>query len=163
MRSLLLLLLLACSTSLRSSHDYYLSVARLEYDAEAGDFELSVWFFADDIGRALSERSGKEIDWKPERKKEADRLLAEYLSENLYLLQADQRRPEMEWVGSKEEGELIYVYLRWPEVSPDGMAVQFVTLCELFEAQRNLMHYKHGRQRRTLYFSPRSELQILEE
>lgn len=163
MRSLLLLLLLTFSASLRSSHDYYLSVARLEFDAEASRFELSVWFFADDIGRALSERSGKEIDWKPERKAEADKLLAEYLRENLYLVQADQRRPEMQWVGSKEEGELIYAYLQWPASASQGMAVQFVSLCELFEAQRNLMHYKHGRQRRTLYFSPSSSPQILEE
>jgi hypothetical protein len=163
MRSLLLLLLFVCSSAVLPRHDYYLSVSRLEYDDKAGDFEMSVWFFADDLALALSERSGKEIDWKPERKAQADSLLVRYLEENLYLLGPDQSKQPMVFVGSKEEGELIYAYLKWPAASPEAYAVQFVTLCELFEAQRNLLHYKHGSKRRTLYFSPRSEPQILEE
>ena len=112
MRQRLYLLFLLLSLTASQMHEYYLSVARLEYDEKAEDFEMSVWFFADDISLCLSERSGLEIDWQEKQIALADSLLNDYLSERLYLIDGQDRMRPMELMGTKQDGELIHAFLR---------------------------------------------------
>jgi hypothetical protein len=157
------IVLLLFSLNAGSAHDYYLSVARLEFDEKASAFELSVWFFADDIGLALSQMSGQEIDWKEDRKALADSLLEHFLNETLYLTNEEGDKITFDFVGSKEDGELIYAFLQHRAASPEGFSVQFISLCKQFKAQRNLLHYKRKSSRRTLYFDDSAQPQQLEK
>lgn len=162
MRQRFFLLFLLLSLTASQMHEYYLSVARLEYDEKAQDFEMSVWFFADDISLCLSERSGLEIDWQEKQIALADSLLNDYLSERLYLIDGqDQKRP-MELMGTKQDGELIHAFLRLHAPEATDFRVQFAALTERFDGQRNLLHFKRGKAKTTLYFKKESEAQALQ-
>lgn len=163
MRRMILFTFILCSGFQWNAHEYYLSVARLEYDSEHQDFEMSVWFFADDIGLKMSELAGYEVDWSADHKKAADSLLEAYLSDVLYLIDASGEDQYFELMGTREDGELIYAYLKKHEPQPEGYSAQFISLAELFESQKNLLHFKSDQGKRTLYFKKGSEPQALFE
>mgnify|MGYP001555602571 CR=1 FL=1 len=144
------------------SHDYYLSVARMEYDEKSEDLELSVWFFADDIAMALGQMSGEEVDWQSTRTEHSDSLLQVYLSKNLCLLDGNGDTVSFSWVGSKADGELRYAFLRYHTQEPEQYQILFVSLCEHFRSQRNLLHYRYDGKRRTFYFSRGDKAQPLQ-
>ena len=162
MRQRFFLLLLLLSLTASQMHEYYLSVARLEYDEKAQDFEMSVWFFADDISLCLSERSGLEIDWQEKQIALADSLLNDYLSERLYLIDGQDKKRPMELMGTKQDGELIHAFLRLHAPEATDFRVQFAALTERFDSQRNLLHFKRGKTKTTLYFKKESEAQALQ-
>jgi hypothetical protein len=162
MRQRLFLLILLLSLTASQMHEYYLSVARLEYDEKAEDFEMSVWFFADDISLCLSDRSGLEIDWQERQISLADSLLNDYLSERLYLIDGQDRMRPMELMGTQQDGELIRAFLRLHAPEASDFRVQFLALTERFDSQRNLLHFKRGKAKTTLYFKKESEAQALQ-
>jgi hypothetical protein len=59
---------------------------------------------------------------------------------------------EVEFLGWEEEGELIYTYLQVETRNPDRLALRFVSLMEYFKGQKNVVHYKEGSYRKTLFF-----------
>ncbi|MDX2283289.1 MAG: DUF6702 family protein [Bacteroidia bacterium] len=127
-------------------HPFYVSVAEINHNPQAGSLEITVKVFTDDLERALEARSGGKRLFLGERQEAPETLplLGAYLSEVFRIASDGQPRP-WNWVGKETELEVTWIYLEIPDVgAPRHLQVENRLLTEYIDTQKNIVHARSG-------------------
>src|SRR5215210_7532878 len=133
-------------------HKYYTSLARVEYNAEAGSVEISLRVFADDIELALTRRAGRKVSL--DRTKDADRLVLAYLRDTFELKNRDGEAKALKWVGMELRAGVAWLYVE--AEMPEGLAgarLRDHVLFELFAEQVNTVSVRYQGAQADLVFA----------
>jgi hypothetical protein len=135
-----------------AAHKYYTSLARVEYNAEAGSVEISLRVFADDLELALTRRAGRKVSL--DRTKDADRLVLAYLRDTFELKNRDGEAKALKWVGMELRAGVAWLYVE--AEMPEGLAgarLRDHVLFELFAEQVNTVSVRYQGAKADLVFA----------
>ena len=149
----LALLLLPCAAPpAPAAHKFYTSLARIEYNAEAGSVEVTLRVFADDLELALTRRAGREV--RLDRAKDADRLALAYLRETFQIKNREGEAKALKWVGMELRSGVAWLYFE--AEMPEGLAgarLRDHVLFELFKGQVNTVSVRYPGGKADLVFA----------
>jgi hypothetical protein len=92
-------------------HKFYVSKTIIEYNARTQLFEITTKIFTDDLDKALSQLSGKEIRLgTPQEHSGANNLLEDYMKQH-FTIEMDGVKTDWRWVGKETENDLTYCYM----------------------------------------------------
>lgn len=148
------------------NHDFHLSLCEMNYETERNTLEINLHVFADDIERAIRRTgsdklhlaTGMEVD-------SADRKLVEYLREHFKISSDDGPLLKWNFLGKEATDDFrgMWCYFEIQDVpAVKSMTVQNDILIELFDDQKNILHYsKNGEMQGTLYFKSGTTKQMM--
>lgn len=134
------------------AHDFHVSIAQADY--KAGEIQMTLRVFTDDLEMTLEERGAKNLRLgTPQEFAEADALIAGYLKERVRFELGDQSLP-MTFVGKEVEYDLCYLYLSFncPK-TPEELSVSNQVFFDSFEDQSNIVNVKVGDNLRSAFLS----------
>ena len=122
-------------------HPFYISVTEMHYNSDDKSFEVSMKLFIDDIEDALEAQGTGALKMNTAQEHpEIDRYLRTYLHKNFFVT-VDGVEKNFQFVGKEYEGEVVWCYLLFREVSdPSQVNIRHVALTDLFEEQQNIIH-----------------------
>lgn len=133
------------------AHKFHTSLMVLENNSDEKLVEVSIQLFTDDLERVLETRHHKRISL--DKSSETDKLIFDYLNENIKLNDSDDKPLKINWVGKEFEVDKIYVYLEIPSgESLEGKKMQNSIFFETFDEQTNIVIYKFGQKKADLLF-----------
>jgi predicted DNA binding CopG/RHH family protein len=132
------LLVLSMVGMLAFTHDYFISVCDVEYNATEQVLEIAIKMTTHDLEHAATlKHLGTELE-----DKEADKTVFDYLKKN-FSIQIDDEEKELEWVGKQVELEDIWIYVQIQRVEEFSSLKMFNSiLCAHFEEQQNRVNIK---------------------
>lgn len=152
------------SAAWADAHDYHVSIAELDYDSRRGHLALAVHLFTDDLEMALEAAgAGDSLFLGTEfERADADSWLRPYLMQNL-ALELDGHRVEWRFLGRENSEDLMAQWL-YLEADVQGVPgkkwlLRNELLMDLYRDQKNLVHLRVDRERRTTMFFSRRKTQ----
>lgn len=134
-----------------TAHKYYLSVSNVKYNAKVGALQMTSRFFIDDLEDVLSARADENIilteDGNLTKYKQ---LIGDYFTSRLRI-KVDGELIPIDYLGSEIENDQLVLYIEIPvKREPLEIEMRFTALMELFEDQKNMVHFKIRGERKTL-------------
>ena len=133
-------------------HPFHISVAEIEYNQETGKLEFALRVWPEDLEKALSQSSRKQIDL--DKTKEIDEMVFQYLQKNIDVVAADKKKCKLTWVGKEVEVKQAWLYF---EIDVKNEPVSYTysnrMFFELQEDQINLFNLKLKRRRASMSFT----------
>lgn len=135
----------------QTAHKYYLSVSNIKYNTKAGALQMTSRFFIDDLEDVLSARADQEIVLTQQGSLDKHKsLIGNYFRAKLKV-KIDGQALDISYLGSEIETDQIVMYIEIPVAQePSEVEMLFTALFELFEEQKNMVHFKIKGQRKTL-------------
>jgi len=120
------------------THDYFISICDIEYNAEEQTLEIGIKVTTHDLEDATDlEHLGTDKEAK-----NADDKILTYLKKHLSFT-CDERLGTLEWVGKQVELEDTWIYVQISDVAPfTSLKVFSSILCTQFEEQQNRVNLK---------------------
>lgn len=148
LRWILSMVLMVCSMLSVQAHDYYVSIAIMDYNSQSKSIELTFKFIAHDVEHAFEVQHFGQLKLGTEKEHpQADSLLSNYIREH-FRIQVEREQLHPKYVG-KEVGldESLFVYMEIPNVSvPREFKLFNNCLTEVFDAQENINHINFGKE-----------------
>ncbi|MGJ8683412.1 MAG: DUF6702 family protein [Nonlabens sp.] len=134
-----------------TAHKYYLSVSNVKYSEKAAALQITSRFFIDDLEDVLSARADEEIILTNEGSLDKYKgLIASYFQSRLRT-KVDGELIKNNYLGAEVENDQLVLYIEVPvSQEPTEIEMRFTALMELFEEQKNMVHFKIKGQRKTL-------------
>lgn len=139
------------SSVLNDNHKYYVSVSNVKYSPKAKSLQMVTRFFIDDLQEVLNARNLTPVTLGvKEEIQEHYPIIQRYLNTKLSITTNKQElKPQL--IGAEYENDQIVLYVEFATGSaPTNLEMTFGAFFELFEDQKNLVHFKINGQRRTL-------------
>ncbi|MCM4169626.1 hypothetical protein KCTC52924_02225 [Arenibacter antarcticus] len=141
---LLLLLPLFAFTAV---HKFYLSVSKVEYSEKDRALQITTRIFIDDFDRVLQERYETKLQLGTKMESpQADMYIEKYLKSK-FLISINGENASYKFLGKQYEDDIAICYLEVTEVaieSTRSIEVQNEVLMDLFEDQKNVIHFVVG-------------------
>lgn len=129
-------------------HPFHVSVTDIVFDERSGAIQISSRIFTDDLENALRLMSGNPTFDILENPKVTDDLIGQYFAKTLKLT-LDDKTQKVVYLGSEVEADAHWCYLEVTGIKPPAkVALEFDLLHELFDDQRNMVHFR-GQKTRT--------------
>ena len=144
-RVLAALLLVFCLCSFSAAHKFYVSVTNVGYSEEEASLQIISRIFIDDLEAALKARY--EIDAAlatPAELQEADRYIERYFNAK-FTVYINGAPREYTFLGKRYDKDLIVCYIEvggLERETLESVGIQNEILTELFDEQKNLVHFK---------------------
>lgn len=121
-------------------HEFYVSLTEIRYNPSAERMEVSMRIFADDLDRALMERTGMQTQLGTELEApSADSLLGAYLLD-CFSVNVNGDKAEFQYLGKEPEADALWCYLESKPVSrPQSVTIYHGLLTEIFPEQVNIV------------------------
>lgn len=134
-----------------TAHKYYLSVSNIKYNPKAGALQMTSRFFIDDLEDAISIRAEKKIVLTKKGSIEKNKdLISDYFKAKLSVKIEDQQIV-VNYLGAEVENDQLVLYIEIPvDKPPTQLEMKFTALMEIFEDQKNMVHFKINGKRKTL-------------
>ena len=132
-------------------HKYYLSVSNVTYSSKVQALQMTTRFFIDDLEDVLSEQSQKKLVLNNDQDiLDNKAALASYLEKKMEVT-ADKRMRTIVYLGGEIENDQVVLYIEIPvSKEPTSITMKFTAFQELFEDQKNMVHFKLQGKRFTL-------------
>lgn len=143
--------LLFLSISSFNTHKYYVSLTKIEHNAEAETLEIITKIFIDDIEDVLSERNNTETFLDTKKETERDReLLKAYILKKLKI-EINGEEATLNYLGIEYDTDVVKAYIEVADVKTcNSIGVENKILMDMFEEQQNIVHIKVGNSKRSL-------------
>ncbi|PZD79678.1 DUF6702 family protein [Mesonia sp. K7] len=143
-------------------HKFYLSVTDVNYSAKDQALQLVTRIFVDDFQRLLNERYDKSVVLSREVTQEkTDAYIEDYFNKKM-LFKIKNQSVQLNFIGKRYEDDLIICYLEAPKISDfSEVKVTNEILMELFEDQKNIVHFKKKDQEKSLLLLKDNETQTI--
>jgi hypothetical protein len=143
-------------------HKYYLSVSNVTYSSKAKALQMTTRFFIDDLEDVLSEQSQKKLVLNNNQDiLENKAALASYLEKKMEVT-ADKRVRAIIYLGGEIENDQVVLYIEIPVSNePTSITMKFTAFQELFEEQKNMVHFKLQGKRVTLLMTKEKQTDSL--
>ncbi len=147
----LIVALLFVGLSSFNVHKFYVSVTKVEYNAEAETLQIISKIFIEDIEDVLNERYNTEtfLDTKKETARDRE-LLREYILKKLKI-EVNGQRAALNYLGVAYEDDIVKAYIEVTGVKEcKTIGVENTALMEKFEEQQNIFHFTVGDKKRSM-------------
>lgn len=143
-------------------HKYYLSVSNVTYSSKAKALQMTTRFFIDDLEDVLSEQSQKKLVLNNNQDiLDNKAALASYLEKKMEVT-ADKRVRAIIYLGGEIENDQVVLYIEIPVSNePTCITMKFTAFQELFEEQKNMVHFKLQGKRVTLLMTKEKQTDSL--
>ncbi|MGB5980911.1 MAG: DUF6702 family protein [Nonlabens sp.] len=134
-----------------TTHKYYVSVSNVKYSKKAGAVQMLTRFFIDDLQKVLNARNEKQVELGDASEiKEHLEGIQYYLNLKLKTeINGAEVTPKL--LGAEYEGDQILLYIEFSKSKiPATVSMEFNAFYELFEEQKNLVHFKIKGERKTM-------------
>lgn len=142
--SLWLLLLAMPLLAFTGAHKFYLSVTNVDYSEKEQSLQIISRIFIDDMEAVLEARYEVDAALATEAESpEADAYIERYLRAK-FNVSVNGQRQEYRFLGKRYDKDLLVCYLEVsgvPRASLKSVEIDNSVLTELFEEQRNLVHF----------------------
>jgi len=148
----LLLILLLPLLAFTVAHKFYLSVTSIEYSDEDKALQITTRIFIDDVDKLLLERY--DINGNLATMDESS-LANEYIEKYLktkFAIEVNGNNVAYNFLGKKYENDIMICYLEVPNIdinTTTSIAVQNEVLMDIFEEQKNVVHFKFKGQKKS--------------
>ena len=124
-------------SSSQTRHAFHTSVTRMDYNAQAQVFEVSIRVFTDDLETTLTkDNNGRKF--LVVNGDANDPFIEKYVRKNFALLNAQKQKKPYSYVGKEQEVDATWIYLEIPCREPiAGFSVQQAVLFDAFDDQVN--------------------------
>lgn len=143
-------------------HKYYLSVSNVIYNPKVKALQMTTRFFIDDLEDVLSERAEKKLVINNDKNLEnLKQRLSSYLEKKLEIT-TDGAKRNFVYLGGEIDNDQVILYIEIPvNEEPSSVTMKFTALQELFEDQKNMVHFKLKGQRSTLLMTKEKQTDYL--
>lgn len=124
-------------------HPFHVSSSEIEYNAKAGQLEISSKIFTDDFEAVLSKLYKTRADFSDKKlKPKMDELVTKYITTHL-AVGSNGAFYELKLFGWEVDHEAVYVYTTAnPKgFNPKSINVENTILYDLFDDQMNIVHF----------------------
>ncbi len=145
----------------RPTHEYHISVTKLNYNPSQKTLEISIRAFTDDLEKGLSlANDNRRILLR--NGDENNPLVEKYLRKHFVLADPERKLRAFSYIGKEEEADATWLYLEvnFPG-NPDGWVMKNELLMEAFDDQVNMVNAKWGDDRKTYLFKKGKSVQAL--
>lgn len=134
------------------THDHYISVFTMDYNAKKELLECSIKVYSDDLERMIVMKGGEELSLDEINDEEAiSEILEEYLLEKVMCIQSENRR-NLDYIGYEYSKEDTYVYFTLNNVDENPVQIRNSWLQDVYPGQVNIVHLNNGDYSQTEYF-----------
>ena len=148
---LLLLLSLVLSSASGEAHKFYVSTTTLHYRPEQQLVQITMQLFIDDVQAVLNQRYDATLRMAPDSDEEQVMIYFEKYLRQKFSLSSNQRPLEYTFLGKEYRNDLLLAYLELPlESLPEALTVQNQLLFDVFEDQKNIVHFKNANYRKSV-------------
>jgi hypothetical protein len=139
-------------------HEFHTSLAQINYNKGTQSFEVSLRVFTDDLEAALTlENQHKKLTIDQDI---ADRIIQQYLEKHFALLNGQNKKKPMNYVGKEVEVDVTWIYVEIPaNENPSGFRLQNSIFTELFDDQVNIVNLKYLDTATTLLYNANQTVQ----
>ena len=147
----LLVLLIAATMAAASLHRFHTTLTRIDYNADANLFEISIQLFTHDLAPLLERRGGKRVDL--EKSPDADKLILDYLNENFVLTDKKNAVKSLKWIGKEFDTNSVRIYVEIASnENPEGYKLKNTLFFESYTEQTNLVVCRYDDKKADLMF-----------
>jgi hypothetical protein len=134
-----------------NDHKYYVSVSNVKYSKKAKSVQMVTRFFIDDLQVVLNARNTVAVELGAVKEIENHYpAIQRYLDAKLSIKIHNQKIAP-DFLGAEYEGDQIVLYIEFKtEQVPTELEMTFNAFFEMFEDQKNLVHFKIKGERKTL-------------
>lgn len=148
---ILLLFMILPQISATSSHKFYVSITQIEFVKQKSSLQIITKVFTDDIENALRKRHKTPIflDSKKETA-ETDVYLKQYILQKINI-NVNAKPVQLNYIGKEYETDMVVAYIEVTNVKDlKTVTIENKILMELFPDQKNIIHLKTEKSRRSL-------------
>lgn len=130
-------------TAVSSTHEYYVSVTRVEHVPTQNSVQIITQIFIDDFEALLQKRYDDNVVLAIENESEqVEVYMRRYLKDKLGFL-INGNKEDFVFIGKKYEDDIVYCYLEIEDISTiESMVISNEILCDLYEEQENIVRTK---------------------
>jgi len=151
-------LLLACLLPGFALHEYYVSVARANYNVKSKRLEVGLKVFTDDLEKTLLQLSGEPFQLSdPKESDAAEDELATYLEEHFVVMQ-NGKLMELFFLGIEPGPDETWLYFEVAMPASGNFTFKNTVLFEVFPAQINILHLNVNGHEQSQYFNANTPL-----
>jgi hypothetical protein len=145
-----------CLSVLTFGHNYYVSIANMEYKEAENQVDVSLKMTAHDFEYLLEMKYNLRLHMEDiADSSEIGRFAQQYLGENFQLISGGEAAP-MVYVGKEVtlRDELFFYFSFTGIKDPKTIQIKNQLLFTLFPQQQNIVHYKHGEKTKSVTLVP---------
>lgn len=130
-------------------HPYHVSVCEVVYSKESEAVQITHRIFLDDFEEALTEFTQLEDFVLLEDSLHSHQAIEQYFRKNFSIV-VNGAQSKYTYLGSEVEDDLVWCYLEVTNVaSLESIEMVNTVLTEIFDDQKNLVHYKIGGEKKS--------------
>ncbi|WP_338350432.1 DUF6702 family protein [Nonlabens tegetincola] len=149
--SSLMLFTLSRKHTNQNDHKYYLSVSNVAYKQKASALQMTSRFFIDDMEDALQDRFGKEVKLDGIKDLKTVNFYLEKYFQSKIEATVDGKELTVNVLGAEFIDDQIVLYIELPVTKmPETIKMKFTALFEVFDDQKNMVHYKINDKRKSM-------------
>lgn len=127
------------------AHKFYVSVTNIEYYDKGEALQITSRLFIDDFEKVLEERyEVRTFLATPEEIANANLHIEKYLNAK-FLVKINGKTAPYNFIGKKYDNDIMVCFLEIPNIALeqiDSIEIQNELLMDLFEEQKNILHFK---------------------
>ena len=159
---ILFLLLVLPLVSATSAHKFYVSITSIEFVKEKSSLQIITKIFTDDIENALRKEYDKTISLDSQKEtEEADEFLKQYILQKIKI-KINGKPVKLDYIGKEYDTDMVVAYIEVTGISDfKTVEIENKVLMEMFPEQKNIIHLKTSKSRRSLILEidkPRGKL-----
>lgn len=145
-----------------NSHEFYVSITDIRYNANNESLEITFKIFTDDFEKALETVNGERIFIGTDKEhKETDAFIEKYLKKS-FSVSVDNRGYDLVYIGKEVEIDMTYCYIEVLGVNNiEEIEVTSTLLTDVFDGQKNIVHIKKGKIKRSMLLSKGRESDVV--
>ncbi len=150
-RIFLLFSLIYSLSAFTSAHKYYLSITEIEYADEQKSLQIISRIFVDDFQKLLQTRYDESVELIRGKNNQQTNLYIERYFEDKLKIEINNKTLPLKFIGKRYEDDLIICYFEATDVENfDRVSVTNLILTDLYQEQKNLIHFKKNGETKSL-------------
>jgi len=147
-----LLILLLPLLAFTVAHKFYISVTSVEYSDKDRALQITTRIFIDDFEKVLQERYGIKGSLATKEESDmADAYIEKYLRTK-FMVEINDRPVDFDFLGKEYDNDIMICYLEVSKIdisTATSISVVNEVLMDIFEEQKNVVHFKLGNQKKS--------------
>ena len=146
------LILLLALLAFTVAHKFYLSVTSIEYSDKDKALQITTRIFIDDMDKLLLERYGLKGNLATKDESSAANEYIEKYVKAKFAIEINGKNVAYNFLGKKYENDIMVSFLEVPKIDINSIttiSVQNEVLMDMFEEQKNVVHFKLNGQKKS--------------
>ena len=139
------------------AHVFYVSIARVKWNADEARLDVSVRIFTDDLEEAIVAEGGPRLRlWTDQAREDRDRHVSDYLASRLaFRVNGSDRK--LTWVGMEDALDATACLVQITDVDRvETIEVENRILIDMFDTQANVMRFEIGGEKKYVNLSKKT-------